>query len=48
LTASGKTPLELAKMTKRTELVELMEQHLRYTPEERAEVVHCWCGSRLP
>jgi MYND finger len=44
----GKTLLELAKMTKRTELVELIEQHLRYTPEERAEVVHCRCGSRLP
>jgi MYND finger len=44
----GKTPLQLAMMTKRPELVELMEQHLRYTPEERAEVVHCRCGSRLP
>jgi MYND finger len=35
-------------MTKRTELVKLIEQHLRYTPEERAQVVHCRCGSRLP
>ena len=25
-----------------------MEQHMRYTPKERAEVVHCRCGSRLP
>jgi MYND finger len=44
----GKSALELARMTKRKELVELMEQHLRYTPEERAQVVHCRCGSRLP
>jgi hypothetical protein len=44
----GKSALELAKMTKRTELVELMEQHLRYSVEERARVVHCRCGSRLP
>jgi hypothetical protein len=44
----GKTVLELAKMTSRVALVELMEQHLSYTPEERADVVHCRCGSRLP
>jgi hypothetical protein len=44
----GKSALELAKMTKRTELVELMDQHLRYSAEERARVVHCRCGSRLP
>jgi MYND finger len=25
-----------------------MEEHLRYTPQDRAEVVHCRCGSRLP
>jgi hypothetical protein len=35
----GKTALEQARMSKRRELVELMEQHLRYTPEESAEVV---------
>jgi hypothetical protein len=35
----GKTALELARMSKRRERVELMEQHLRYTPEESAEVV---------
>jgi hypothetical protein len=44
----GKSALELAKLSKRKELVELMEEHLRYTPQERAEVVHCRCGSRLP
>jgi MYND finger len=44
----GKSALQLAQMTKRKELVELMEQHLRYSLEERADVVHCRCGSRLP
>jgi hypothetical protein len=38
----------LARMTTRKELVELMEQHLSYTPEERAAVAHGRCGSRLP
>jgi MYND finger len=44
----GKTALEIARTTSREELVELIERHLRYTPEERTEVVHCRCGSRLP
>jgi MYND finger len=44
----GKTALELAQMAKRPELVELMERHVRYSPEERANLVHCRCGSRLP
>jgi MYND finger len=44
----GKSAFELAQMSKRKELVELMEQHLRYTAEERAHAVHCRCGSRLP
>jgi MYND finger len=44
----GKSAFELAKLSRRTELVELMEEHLRYTKQERAEVVHCRCGSRLP
>jgi hypothetical protein len=35
-------------MTSRKALVELLEQHLGYTPGQRAEVVHCRCGSRLP
>jgi hypothetical protein len=45
---NGKSALELARLTQRRELVKLMEQQLRYTPEERANVVHCRCGSRLP
>jgi hypothetical protein len=44
----GKSALELAQMTRRNELVELMERHLHYSQEERARVVHCRCGSRLP
>jgi MYND finger len=44
----GKSALELARLTARKDLVELMEQHLRYSPKERAEAVHCRCGSRLP
>jgi hypothetical protein len=44
----GLSALELARLTRRPELVELMERHARYTPEERAQVAHCRCGSRLP
>jgi MYND finger len=44
----GMMALELARMSQRVELVELMERHARYTPDERAHVVHCRCGSRLP
>lgn len=44
----GKTALELAKLARRPQLVELMERNVRYNPEERANVVHCRCGSRLP
>ena len=43
----GQSALQLARMTKRRDLVELMERHLRNTPEERTQVVHYRCGSRL-
>jgi MYND finger len=44
----GKTAFQVAAMTKRRPLVALMLEHMRLSPEERAEVVHCRCGSRLP
>ena len=44
----GKTALELAQLAQRPKLVELMERHVKYSPEQRANAVHCRCGSRLP
>jgi MYND finger len=44
----GKTAVQIASKSKRRELVALMLEHVRLTPEERAEIVHCRCGSRLP
>jgi hypothetical protein len=44
----GQSALELAVLAGQWELVDLMERHLRCSPEERAHMVHCRCGSRLP
>lgn len=35
-------------MTNRRPLVALMWEHMQQGPRERAEIVHCRCGSRLP
>jgi hypothetical protein len=45
----GTTAFQIAAMTQRRPLVALMLEHMRLSPEARAEVVHCCrCGSRLP
>jgi hypothetical protein len=44
----GKTAFQIASMSKRPALIELMAEHMRLGPEGRAEIVHCRCGSRLP
>jgi MYND finger len=44
----GKSAFQIAAMSKRRALVALMLEHMQLTPEQRAEVVHCRCGSRLP
>jgi hypothetical protein len=46
--SSESRPSNWPEMTTGTELVELMELHLGYGTDERAHVVHCRCGSRLP
>jgi ankyrin repeat protein len=45
----GTTAFQIAAMTQRRPLVALMLEHMRLSPEARAEVVHCCrCGGRLP
>jgi MYND finger len=44
----GKTAFQIAAMSKRRALVALMWEHMQLPPEDRAELVHCRCGSRLP
>jgi MYND finger len=44
----GKSAFQIAAMTNRRPLVALMWEHMQLSPIERAEIVHCRCGSRLP
>jgi hypothetical protein len=48
LVLDGRSVCELAPSTMRHELFALIREHVALTPEQRAEIVHCRCGSRLP
>jgi MYND finger len=44
----GTSAYEMARRAGHGALVELMEVHRRCSPDERARMVNCRCGSRLP
>jgi MYND finger len=44
----GTSAYEMARRAGHGALVELMEVHRQCSPDERARMVHCRCGSRLP
>jgi MYND finger len=44
----GKSAFQIAAMSKRRALVALMWEHMNLLLDDRAAIVHCRCGSRLP
>lgn len=44
----GKSTFQIAAMSKRRPLVALIWEHMQLSLDDRASIVHCRCGSRLP